>query len=264
METPIEDSVKSGGRPRAAEGMGGLAKGLAVLEVFGTGLQAATIAAVAERTALSRAAARRCLLTLTELGYLTHDGKYFRPAPRLLRLAGAYTGVNSLPQLAQPYLKGARDALNESVSLAVLEDGEAMFVARAEATRIVTTGVRVGVSVPAYLSATGHVLLAALDDDALGGYLEKCRPQPRTPHTPVDRTEIRRRVERVRETGVAYTDEELELGLRSIAVAVIDQRGCTRAAMSASVSAARVTLDDMLAQCTPVLQANARALSTAL
>jgi IclR family pca regulon transcriptional regulator len=264
MKTQAGDGVKSGSQPRAAEGMAGLAKGLTVLEVFGTGRQALTITAVAEQTALSRAAARRCLLTLTELGYLTYDGKYFRPAPRLLRLANAYTGTNSLPQLAQPYLNAARDALSESISLAILQDSEAMFVARAEATRIVTTGVRVGVSLPAYLSATGHVLLAALGDDALDRYLEQCRPQRRTPRTPIDHTEIRRRVERARETGIAYTDEELELGLRSVAVPVTDPRGHTRAAMSVSASAARVTLDVMLTQFTPALQANARALGAAL
>ena len=244
--------------------MAGLAKGLAVLEIFGAGSTAVTVTGAAEQTALSRAAARRCLLTLTELGYLTYDGKYFRPAPRLLRLGNAYTATSSLPQLAQPYLTAARDALGESISLAVLQDNEAMFVARAEAARIVTTGVRVGVSLPAYLCATGHVLLAGLDDDALASYLQQCRPRRRTPRTPVARTEIRRRVDQARQTGIAYTDEELELGLRSVAVPVAGARGQTRAAMSVSAPAARVPLDVMLEQFAPVLQANARALGAAL
>jgi IclR family transcriptional regulator, pca regulon regulatory protein len=264
MQDQAAGDVKPRQAGRPAEGMAGLAKGLAVLEIFGSGRQAVTITEAAEQAALSRAAARRCLLTLTELGYLSYDGKYFRPAPRLLRLGRAYSGTSSLPELAQPYLTAARDALSESVSLAILAGDESMFVARAEAARIVTTGVRVGVSLPAYLTATGHVLLAGLDDQALDSYLGRCRPERRTPRTPVTRAEIRRRVERARETGVAYTDEELEPGLRSLAVPVADRSGSVRAAMSASASAARVPLDVMLEQFAPVLQAKARALGAVL
>lgn len=140
-------SVK--GAARAPEGMAGLAKGLAVIEAFGIRHPQLTVTDAAQRTNTSRAAARRCLLTLVELGYLTHDNGNFRPTPRMLRLGGAYLDTAPLPQLAQPQLVEARDALGESVSLAVLEDGCSLFVARAEAARIVATGVRVGAKLPA-------------------------------------------------------------------------------------------------------------------
>jgi IclR family pca regulon transcriptional regulator len=244
--------------------MGGLAKGLAVLELFGPECKAVTITEAAEATDVSRAAARRCLLTLSELGYLAHDGRRFHPTPRLLRLGRAYTDAASLPQLAQPYLAETRDRLGESISLAVLHGDEAMFVARAEATRIVTTGVRVGVSLPAYLSATGHVLLSGLDDAQLDAYLAGIEPRPRTPRTPVDVDEIRARVLRVRETGIAHTDEELELGLRSLAVPVMDARGQVRAAMSVSAAAARITLDRMYGDYAGTLAEQARMLGSQL
>jgi IclR family pca regulon transcriptional regulator len=243
--------------------MAGLAKGLAVLETFGAARKAVTITEAAEATSLSRPSARRCLLTLVELGYLTHDGKYFHPTPRLLRLGSAYTETASLPQLAQPHLAATRDRLGESVSRAVLHENQALFVARAEATRIVTTGVRVGVSMPAWLTATGHVLLGGLDEAELDAYLGTIRPQRRTPRTPVSHAEIRRRIQQARETGIAHTDEELELSLRSLAVPVTDARGRIRAAMSVS-AAARVPLQQMYDEFAPVLVAHARALGNLL
>jgi IclR family pca regulon transcriptional regulator len=139
-----------------------------------------------------------------------------------------------------------------------------MFVARAEATRIVTTGVRVGISLSAYLSATGHVLLSGLDNAQLDAYLARIEPEPRTPRTPVDVDEIRARVLRVRETGIAHTDEELELGLRSLAVPVIDARGQVRAAMSVSAAAARITLDRMYEDYAETLAEQARVLGSQL
>jgi IclR family pca regulon transcriptional regulator len=212
--------------------MAGLAKGLAVIEAFGDGSSQLTVAEAARRTDVTRAAARRCLLTLTDLGYLTHDGKFFRPTPRMLRLGGAYLDTASLPVLAQPHLVAARDELGESVSLAVWEEGWSVFVARAEAERIVSTGVRVGARLPAHCSATGRVLPAA--------------------------------VEAVRIDGHATSDEELELGMRAVAVPVTDARGRTVAAMSVSASSARVTADEMHRDFVPVLAGHAARLGRML
>ncbi|MDV7085709.1 MULTISPECIES: IclR family transcriptional regulator [Rhodococcus] len=244
-------SVK--GAARAPEGMAGLAKGLAVIEAFGIRHPQLTVTDAAQRTNTSRAAARRCLLTLVELGYLTHDNGNFRPTPRMLRLGGAYLDTAPLPQLAQPQLVEARDALGESVSLAVLEDGCSLFVARAEAARIVATGVRVGAKLPAHSSATGRVLLAGLPDTQLDDYLRECHPQPRTPKTLTDVDAISERILTARESGVACTDEEIELGMLSIAVPVRTARGETVAAMSVSASTARTTLHDIREAAVPVL-----------
>lgn len=244
--------------------MAGLAKGLAVLEQFGILGRPLTISEAAEATRLSRATARRCLLTLAELGYLTHEDKYFRPTPRSLRLASAYSATATLPQLAQPFLAELRDELRESVSLAVWQQGESLFVARAETTRLVTTGVRLGVSMPAYATATGHVLLAGLDDDEFDTYLKATPIHPHTPRSLTTTAALRARVKQAREVGMAYTDEELELGMRSLAVPVTDSYGTTRGAMSVSVAAARVNMNELLDHYTAALSQRARALGNLL
>lgn len=242
---------------RPPEGMAGLAKGLAVIEAFGESRTQLTVADAARATGFTRATARRCLLTLTELGYLAYDGKYFRATPRMLRLGTSYLDSAPLPLLARPHLTAAREQLDESVSLAVMEDGWSMFVARAEAPRIVSTGVRLGARLPAYACATGRVLLAGLDDRSLDSYLEHCRPERRTPKTLTDVALIRARIEEVRTEAVAFTDEELELGMRSMATPVKDARGHTVAALSASAFTARATVDDMRRHFLPVLRAHA-------
>lgn len=237
-----------------AEGMAGLAKGLAILEGFGEATPKLTISEAARRTGLNRAVARRCLLTLVELGYLSHDGKYFQPTPRLLRLGDAYVESTALPQLANPHLAAVREQVHESVSLAVLQNDESLFIARSEVKRIINTGVRIGASVPAYASATGHVLLAALSAEELTAYLERCAPRARTPKTPVTPEEIRRRVDLARTDRAALTDEELEFGLRSLAVPVLDSRGRTVAAMSVSATADRISMDQLRQEFLPVLR----------
>src|ERR1700733_16321796 len=133
------DRNKAADAGRLSEGMGGLAKGFAIIEAFSPHRTRMTVSEAAQSSGTSRASARRCLLTLAELGYLEFDGKYFRPQPRLLALSAAYSGTRSLPQMAQPFLETARDKLNESISLAVLDGTHGLFVGRAEAERLVTT-----------------------------------------------------------------------------------------------------------------------------
>jgi IclR family pca regulon transcriptional regulator len=244
--------------------MAGLAKGLAVIEAFGEASSQLTVADAARLTDVTRAAARRCLLTLTDLGYLTHDGKYFRPTPRMLRLGGAYLDTASLPVLAQPHLVAARDALTESVSLAVWEDGWSVFVARAEAERIVSTGVRVGARLPGHCSATGRVLLAGLPAEEVAAFLARSEFTRRTPKTLVTAEDVTRVVESARSDGFATSDEELELGMRAMAVPVRDARGRTVAAMSVSASSARVGVEEMRRDLVPVLAEQAARLSRSL
>ncbi|MBW0101057.1 helix-turn-helix domain-containing protein [Pseudonocardia sp. KRD-291] len=247
--------------------MAGLAKGLAVMEAFGRTSSQLTVSEAADATGTTRAAARRCLLTLVELGYLTHDGKHFRPTPRMLRLGASYLDADPLPALAQPHLVAARDELDESASLAVWEDGWAVFVARAETQHIVSTGVRLGARLPGYCSATGRVLLAAETDETVAEHLQilarPARPA-RTPHTVTAPAELAAVVSRAREDGYAVTDEELALGMRALAVPVINSRGRTVAAMSVSASTGRVSMEEMLARFRPVLVGHARRLSRKL
>lgn len=244
--------------------MAGLAKGLAIIEAFGQNRRQLTVTEAARASQASPAAARRCLLTLEGLGYINYDGKYFRPTPRMMRLGAAYLETSPLPLMAQPHVLAARDELNESVSLAVLEEDWAVFVARAEVERIVSTGVRLGARLPAHASATGRVLLAGLPDDQLDAHLKRCKPQRTTVHTLVKIPQLRKRVLQARNEGVAFTDEELELGMRTMAVPVLDGQGRTVAALSVSAFAARVSLEEMQTEFASVLRRHAAGLSRML
>jgi IclR family transcriptional regulator, pca regulon regulatory protein len=258
------DLHKAEASRRLPEGMQGLAKGMAILEAFSPRRTRLTVSEAAEAAATSRASARRCLLTLTELGYLEFDGKYFRPQPRLLTLSAVYSGTRSLPKIAEPFLQTARDALQESISLAVPDGDTALFVARVEAERLVSTGISVGTRVDLYCTATGRVLLSAWDDDRLAAYLDRVRIQARTKWALVKKTALRDAVQTAKVLGYATTDQELEIGLRSIAVPVIDSRGATVAAMSASASSARVSMHQVIKGFFPSLRASADALGRAL
>lgn len=244
--------------------MGGLAKGLAIMESFTPRRPQMTISESAAASGTTPAAARRCLLTLEELGYVSYDGKYFRPTPRFSRLAVSYTDTAALTTLGQPRIAAVRDELDESVSLAVLEASDAAFVARAEASRIVSAGVRVGSRLPAYASATGRVLLASLQEDERDALLRQVVPVATTDKTLLSREQIIARVQEVAEVGYAYTDEELEYGVRTMAVPVLDSIGKTHAAMSVSAFAARTSLSEMRSRFLPVLQREAGALGRML
>jgi len=258
------DARKAERAGRLPEGMAGLAKGLAIIEAFSAHRTRMTVSEAAQSSGTSRASARRCLLTLTKLGYLEFDGKYFRPQPRLLSLSAAYSDARSLPQIAQPFLKAARDELHESVSLAVLDRDAALFVARAEAERLVTTGISVSTRIDLYCSATGRVLLSAWPDERLLTYLDRVKIKARTKYSLVKKAALRDAVRSARTHGYASTDQELEIGLRSIAVPVVDSRGTIVAAMSASASSARVSIQQMVKGFLQVLRANADSLGRAL
>lgn len=257
----------TGGSPageRSSEHIAGLAKGLRIIEIFGTEHGKLTIATAAKLAKLSRASARRCLLTLLDLGYVIQVGSEFRPTPRLLRLGAGYYESATLPQLAQSHLENARDTLHESISLAVLDEKESLFIARAEAEKIVSTVARIGRRLNAYCSATGRVLLADLPDDEVDAYLATVTPTALTSATLIDKKQIKRMVDLVRERGFSIVDEELEEGMVAMAVPVVDSQGHTVAAMSVSASRARISPERMEKEVLPVLLKHANALSRSL
>jgi IclR family pca regulon transcriptional regulator len=251
-----KDAVVESGAVSRSEKMGGLVKGLAIMEMFGAGYAQLTIADAARGSDTTRASARRCLLTLTELGYLEYDGKFYRPKARLRRLGGQAVD-GSLGDYARPVLEDVCERLRESVSLAILDGRESLFVARAVASRVVSTGVRVGGRLPAYCSATGRLLLSTLDDDEIRAYLRSTALEQRTMRTLTDPEEILKQVVKIRVTGVSLSDEELELGMRSMAVPVRSRNNQIVAAMSLSTSSARVAVLTMITDYLPVLQAAA-------
>lgn len=249
---------------RVPEGMAGLAKGLAIVEAFTEKRSRLTVADAARASRTSRASARRCLLTLAELGYLEYDGKFFRPQPRLLRLGSAYTETRSLPQIAQPILTAARDELEESISFAVLAEFDVLFIARAEAERSVLSGVSVGARVAAYCTATGRVLLGQIPEEELRNYLGGTELVSRTPKTITSRKDILDAILVAKRRGFAVSDEELELGLRSVALPVVNSKRDIVGAISASAGSARVSAGTMAREFVPILQRYAERLGRAL
>jgi IclR family transcriptional regulator, pca regulon regulatory protein len=249
--------------PRNADGMGGLAKGLAIVEAF-SARDAMSIADAARAAGTTRASARRCLITLSELGYVELSGREFRPLPRLRKLGGMVSRRDQLARLAQPLLDAARDTLQESISLAVLENDQPLFIARAESEHIVATGVRVGANLPAYCSATGRVLLSQFSEEDI---VKRLGPQPlaqRAPRTLTRIPDLLAEMQMVRQQGYALSDQELEVGLLSLAVPVIGVNNEIIAAVSVSATSARVK-NVGLRQCAlPALQSCAKALAEAL
>lgn len=246
------------------EAVGGLTKGLAIIELFDSNRPRLTVSEAARATGISPAAARRCLLTLESLGYVSHDGKYFRPTPRLARLGTSYDIVSPLAALAQPCLEAVRQELGESSSLAVLDGADSLFIARAESARIVSFGGRVGSRLPAHGSATGRVLLAALPDDELERRLSEIEPEATTPGTLVAVDEIRARILEAREADVAITIEELEIGLSTMAVPVRDSLGRVHGALSMAAASARATEERMRNEFLPVMRREAQRLGAML
>lgn len=245
--------------PRKAEGMGGLAKGLAIIEAFSM-RDVMSVADAARASGATRAAARRCLLTLAEHGYVEQSGREFRPLPRLRGLGAAASKRDQLARLAQPILEEGRDELQESVSLAVLDDDKAFFIARAEAVHIVSTGVRVGAHLPAYCSATGRVLLGQFSDSEIVGRLGKGPLPRRSARTLTEAADILTEIRIAHEKGYAISDEELALGIRALAVPVAGLNGEIVAAVSVSAASARIRTSDLRKRFLPVLQKCAKML----
>lgn len=245
------------------ESMAGLAKGLAIIEAFAIN-PTMSVADAARASGASRAAARRCLLTLVELNYIELAGREFRPLPRLRRLGGVASAQEQLIRIALPLLERARDDLAESVSLAVLENDQSHFIARAEAEHIVSTGVKVGANLPLYCSATGRVLLGRHSDEDVERRLLRF---PMTARTPKGLATVRDVVGAIREAercGYAISDEELALGIRSLAVPVTATGGQIIAAVSVSAASARVKVGDLRRSLLPALLACAEQITKSL
>src|SRR4051812_38337012 len=160
-----------------------LARGLAVIEAFQNQRDGVTVADVAARTGLSRAAVRRLLITLELLGYATHNGPIYRLGTRVLRLGFSFLSSFSLAALAAPVLEELATTFHESCSISVLEGDEIVYVARSATTRVMSVGLSIGSRLPAYCTSMGRVLLAAMSDDELNEYLKRITPKAHTPKT---------------------------------------------------------------------------------
>lgn len=230
-----------------------LEKGLDVLTCFGRDAARLTLSEVARLTRTSPASARRCLHTLCGLGYLESDGKRFWMAPRALLVAHAYLSSRPTPQLAQPLLDALSERTRQSASLGKLLDDDVIIIARSTARRSLSTGLGIGSRLPAYCSAIGRVLLAGLPPAEAA---RRVRAMPRvqlTPRTVYRVDEVLACVRQCREQGWAGNDEELEIGVRSLAVPVIDRDGRLVGGLSISVRAERMLFGEFRSALLPVL-----------
>lgn len=249
---------------RGSDFVQSLERGLAVIRAFDANRPELTLSDVARATDLTRAAARRFLLTLVELGYMRSDGRLFALRPRILELGYAYLSSLSLPEVAQPHMEALVARVHESCSVSVLDGTDVIYVARVPTKRIMTVSISVGTRFPAYATSMGRVLLAAQTDDWLDAFLESIDLARLTERTTTDPASLRALLTKVRVQGYSLVDQELEQGLRSIAVPLHDVDGGVIAAMNISLHVTRGTADMMRKELLPALLATAEAIETDL
>jgi len=231
-----------------------LANGLRAMEAFSPADRRMSLSEVAHRTGLTRAAARRYLHTLTAAGYAEFDGKRFQLTPRVLRFAHAYLSSISLPQFATPIIEELSGQTDEGVSLTVLDGIESLTVVSSVPRRIVGAYTRVGTHLPALVAASGRVLLAGKSDDFIEQMISRASPKCKlTPKTKISPDEIRSEIARIRETGHALNDEEIEVGLRVVAVPVRNTIGDTIAGLSISTYSGRYEISELQQKFLPEL-----------
>ena len=218
-----------------------LARGLSVIRAFSSDHPQMTLSEVARETGLTRATARRFLLTLVEIGYVRTDGRQFALTARVLELGYSYLSGLSLPELAQPHLEHLSADLHESTSASVLDGHDVVYVARVPTRRIMSVGINLGTRFPAYATSMGRVLLSGLKEEELEAYLSTAELRPLTPNTIYDPDALRSAVAHVREQGYASVSEELEVGLRSMAAPVHDRDGRIIAAINVSMQVSPTT-----------------------
>src|SRR5215831_190272 len=218
-KTPPEDQLQAQvGNP---DFVLSLARGLRVIESFEGHFDGRTILEISKATSLSRASIRRILISLELLGYVERSRQVYRLKTQVLRLGFSFLSSSSVVEASRPILEHISERLHESSSMSMLDGGQIVYVARSAASRILAAGLSVGSRLPAYCTSMGRVLLASLPDDQLNAYLRNLKPTSYTPKTLTRVPEIKTAILQVRKDGYAIVDEELEAGLRSIAVPVL-------------------------------------------
>ena len=252
------------GKPPTPVFIGSLARGLRVLRSFSAERPEMTLTQVADCTNLTRAGARRFLLTLVELGYVRKDVRLFRLTPKVLELGLAYLCSTPLSRLSQPCLKQFTELTGESCSIAVLDGDEVVFIARTLSRRFLRPGMHVGMRMPACYTAAGRMLVAGGGEAAIDRYLETADLQPRTRHAIDSKVVLRAELLRVMQQGFAIVDQELEEGLCSLSVALRDHSRQVIAAINTASHVAAVPRNEMLRRFLPLLRAVAADIEDAL
>ena len=235
--------------------MTSLARGLLVIQSFSPQTPQMTISQLSVKTGLSRAAVRRCLYTLSKLGFAgVEDGSRYTLLPRMLTLSNTYSASNSLATAAQPILERLSAALHESFSVATLDGEDIVYIARTTVSRVMSVDLHIGSRLPAYCTSMGRVLLAYQPAEKLEDYLGHVVLTPHTPRTVSSVEKLRLALRNVRRHGYALCDQEYEIGLRSLAVPVYSANGRVVATMNLSGSAPRMPVYDMQTRFLPHLR----------
>lgn len=221
-----------------------LSRGLAVIRALNSP-DPMTLSEVARASSLTRASARRFVLTLEELGYVRQSGGRFALTPRVLELGFAYLSALGLPEVAAPHLERLVEAVRESSSVSVLDGESVVYVARVPTRRIMNVVINVGTRFPAYATSMGRVLLAGLDSEECTELLDQIELVPLSHDTITTRPQLEAELELVRRAGYAIVDQELESGLRSVAAPIRDRHDRVIAAINLAVPAARVSVDEI-------------------
>lgn len=246
----------------------GISKGMAILDSFGTDRHRLNITMAAEKTGMTRAAARRHLLTLEYLGYLESDGHYFYLTPKILKFSGSYLGGAQLPKISQPLLNLLTTQTSLIYSVMVLDGYEAITIARSAAhqqtDRVNPYGLHLGNRLPAHATSAGKILLAYLDDHAQQEWLNQYPLQRLTKYTYTNNIDFLRLLSETKEQGWCYSSEEHELGVHALAVPIYGQQSRVVAALNIVSPTMRTTKEYLIQHILPLLQETARELRNIL
>ncbi|HEY2035628.1 MAG TPA: IclR family transcriptional regulator C-terminal domain-containing protein, partial [Steroidobacteraceae bacterium] len=241
-----------------------LERGLSVLRAFGRDHPQMTLSEVAELTQLSPAAARRCLNTLVKLGYVAKHHRFFLLRPEVMSFASAYLDSMSLGELVRPHLQAVRDETGDSSSLAVLSGYDILYLVHVSTNRMVRLAAGIGTRFPAHATSMGRAMLAFEADAVRTHYLGTGTFTAFTEHTVSSGAKLRRILDDVRKTGYAAVQDELDYGLVSLAVPILDERGRSMAAINCSTSTSRAAKAELIRTRLPLLQNAARFIEQSL
>jgi IclR family pca regulon transcriptional regulator len=238
----------------------GLIKGIDVITAFNDDSVRLTVSELAERTGLSRSAARRYLLTLVHIGLAASDGRSFWLTPKVLNLGRSYLDSARLPRAIVPFLQRLTLQLKESTNYSILDGNDVVYISRVNAPRLLDTGFEPGARFPAYTTTAGRVLLAALPDAELKTYIDNVKLIPYTHLTVLDKDQLHDELLVIRNQGFGVTENQYEIGLRGISVPIKSRNGALVGALSVSMLMSTCSTAEATAKCVPVLQATANTL----
>ena len=264
MDAPAPRKAREDGRDGDTEYLSTLERGLSVLRAFGRDNPQMTLSEMAEVTGLSPAAARRCLNTLVKLGYVAKHHRYFLLRPEVMSFASAYLDSMSLGELVRPHLQAVRDETGDSSSLAVLSGYDILYLVHVSTNRMVRLAAGVGTHYPAYATSLGRAMLAFESDAVRSHYLDTCSMTAFTEHTVTSKEQLRHVLADARRNGYAAVQDELDYGLVSLAVPILDEAGRSLAAINCSTSTSRARKDELVKTRLMVLQNAARHIEGAL